>query len=97
MPETDFLFIDTWHVYDQLIKELNMHSPKVKKWIALHDTETYGEKGETSPYSIREKKEYLGLSYAVNEFLKNNINTWRLHEHYVYNNGLTILKRIGND
>ena len=97
LPETDFLFIDTWHVYDQLIKELNMHSPKVKKWIALHDTETYGEKGETSPYSIREKKEYLGLSYAVNEFLKNNINTWRLHEHYVYNNGLTILKRICND
>ena len=94
LPKTDLLFIDTWHVYDQLIQELNMHSSKVNKWIILHDTETFGEKGENSVYSIREKKEYLGLKFAVNEFLKNNSETWRLHEHYIFCNGLTILKRI---
>ena len=94
LPKTDLLFIDTWHVYDQLIQELNMHSSKVNKWIILHDTETFGEKGENSVYSIREKKEYLGLKFAVNEFLQNNVDTWRLHEHYVFCNGLTILKRI---
>ena len=94
LPKTDLLFIDTWHVYDQLIQELNMHSSKVNKWIILHDTETFGEKGENSAYSIREKKEYLGLKFAVNEFLQNNVDTWRLHEHYTFCNGLTILKRI---
>lgn len=94
LPKTDLLFIDTWHVYDQLIQELNMHSSQVNKWIILHDTETFGEKGENSVYSIREKKEYLGLKFAVNEFLQNNVDTWRLHEHYVFCNGLTILKRI---
>jgi len=94
LPKTDLLFIDTWHVYDQLIQELNMHSSKVNKWIILHDTETFGEKGENSSYSIREKKEYLGLKFAVNEFLQNNVDTWRLHEHYTFCNGLTILKRI---
>ena len=97
LPKTDLLFIDTWHVYDQLIQELNMHSSKVNKWIILHDTETFGEKGENSSYSIREKKKYLGLKYAVNEFLQNNVDTWRLHEHYTFCNGLTILKRIKND
>ena len=95
LPKTDLLFIDTWHVYDQLIQELNMHSSQVNKWIILHDTETFGEKGENSAYSIREKKEYSGLKYAVNEFLQNNADTWRLHEHYTFCNGLTILKRIG--
>ena len=94
LPKTDLLFIDTWHVYDQLIQELNMHSSQVNKWIILHDTETFGEKGEKSSYSIREKKEYLGLKFAVNEFLQNNVDTWRLHEHYTFCNGLTILKRI---
>jgi len=94
LPKTDLLFIDTWHVYDQLIQELNMHSSKVNNWIILHDTETFGEKGEISVYSIREKKEYLGLKYAVNEFLQNNVDTWKLHEHYIFCNGLTILKRI---
>ena len=95
LPKTDLLFIDTLHVYEQLIQELNMHSSQVNKWIILHDTETFGEKGENSVYSIREKKEYLGLKYAVNEFLQNNADTWRLHEHYTFCNGLTILKRIG--
>ena len=94
LPKTDLLFIDTWHVYDQLIQELNMHSSQVNKWIILHDTETFGEKGENSSYSIREKKKYLGLKFAVNEFLQNNVDTWRLHEHYTFCNGLTILKRI---
>ena len=93
LKTTDFLFIDTWHVYDQLIMELNMHSPKIKKWIAMHDTETFGEKGEISSYSFRDKKERLGLKFAINEFLQNN-SEWKLYEHYTYNNGLTILERI---
>jgi RNAse (barnase) inhibitor barstar len=35
---TDLLFIDTDHTYEQLKKELELHSDKVRKYIALHDT-----------------------------------------------------------
>lgn len=38
IEETDILFIDSWHVYGQLIRELEKHHSKVKKYIILHDT-----------------------------------------------------------
>jgi predicted O-methyltransferase YrrM len=41
---TDLLFIDTWHVYDCLINELKRSAPKVRKYIAFHDTTTFAEK-----------------------------------------------------
>jgi hypothetical protein len=43
---TDLLFIDTWHVYGQLKRELNYWHNSVKKYIIMHDTtvdEIYGE------------------------------------------------------
>ena len=46
IDETDLLFIDTWHCYDQLYAELTKHAPKVKKYIAFHDTQTYGTRSE---------------------------------------------------
>jgi hypothetical protein len=39
IPECDMLFIDTLHTYDHLKKELSLHSSKVKKYLAFHDTE----------------------------------------------------------
>ena len=72
IEETDLLFIDTWHIYDQLIQELNIHSGNVRKYIILHDTTTFGEVGE----SKKSKKTYKGLNLAVNEFLDSNSN-WR--------------------
>ena len=38
LDQTDLLFIDTWHCYGQLIRELNLHNDKVNKYIILHDT-----------------------------------------------------------
>jgi len=38
IPECDVLFIDSEHTYKQLTAELNMHHHKVKKYIAMHDT-----------------------------------------------------------
>lgn len=35
----DLLFIDTFHYYDQLTKELTLHNDKVNKYIIMHDTE----------------------------------------------------------
>jgi len=85
IEETDLLFIDTWHVYHQLIKELTLHGNKSRKYIILHDTTTFGEYGECN--------EGEGLWKAVEEFLNLNSN-WILEKKYTNNNGLTILKKI---
>ena len=46
---TDMLFIDTWHCYEQMKRELELHGNKVRKYIAFHDTYTFGEHGEGYP------------------------------------------------
>ena len=38
IDETDMLFIDTVHTYDQLSAELERHAHKVTRTIVLHDT-----------------------------------------------------------
>lgn len=85
IEETDLLFIDTLHTYDQLIQELRKHSVKVRKYIIMHDTETFGDIGE--------KKGTKGLKLAIKLFLNENPN-WRLEKEFKHNNGLTIIKRI---
>jgi len=39
IEETDLLFIDTEHTYDQLSQELKIHGNKARKYLAFHDTE----------------------------------------------------------
>ena len=82
---TDFLFIDTLHIYPQLLAELERHHTKVKKFIALHDTTTFATKGEVEGER--------GLWFAVEEFLANH-KEWMLRQRYTNNNGLTILERV---
>ncbi len=84
IEETDLLFIDTWHVYDQLKKELELHGNKARKYIIFHDTVTFGEHGEGGG---------VGLMPAINEFLQSNTN-WKIEKHFLNNNGLMILKRL---
>jgi hypothetical protein len=104
IEDTDILFIDTWHIYGHLKRELEKHHSKVKEYIMMHDTtvdEIYGEtvrcvwnaeeQSKTSGYPIEEIKK--GLGPAIDEFLIQHPE-WKLHEKYKNNNGLTILKRI---
>ena len=74
---TDLLFIDTDHSYKQLSKELELHASKVKKYIILHDTVTYGHE----------------LLPAMEEFLEKEKGEWIIDRQFTNNNGLTILKR----
>src|SRR5262249_732802 len=83
---TDMLFIDTWHVYEQLRHELALHAGKVRRYLVFHDTTTYGESGE-EPGS-------RGLWPAIEEFLREHPEG-SLAAHYEHNNGLTILARQG--
>ena len=86
IENTDLLFIDTLHTYDQLIKELELHHDKVNKYIMMHDTSWHGETGEGGK---------AGLWKAVEEFLQNHAQ-WQLIERKTNNNGLTILGKVKN-
>lgn len=93
---TDLLFIDTWHTYNQLHSELNLHSGMVSKYIILHDTTTYAHRGEplTSKNTfVGEVDLTKGLWDAVEEFLSNT-DEWEVEKRYTNNNGLTILTRV---
>jgi hypothetical protein len=41
IEETDLLFIDTDHTYNQLSQELKIHGNKARKYIIFHDTVTF--------------------------------------------------------
>ena len=99
----DLTFIDTWHVYGQLKRELEKFSKITNKYIIMHDTTVDEWQGETIRNGWNAVQQSLdsgfpleeintGLWPAVEEFLKNN-PTWILHERFTNNNGLTILKR----
>jgi len=92
---TDLLFLDTWHAYDQLKAELVQHSPKVSKYIIMHDTTSYEFKDEplTSENTFQGVKSTgKGLWPAITEFLE-EYPEWILHKRYTNNNGITIIKR----
>ena len=95
---TELLFIDTLHTYNQLIKELEIHSNKVSKYIILHDTEFFGRVDEVvyehaSNFVKNNPITKQGLMTAVEDFLSTNLGqSWEIFKIYENNNGLTILK-----
>jgi len=96
IDETDLLFIDTWHAYDQLKKELELHSSKVKKYICFHDTTSYEFTDENIGHenSWGKPSSGKGIWPAIEEFLEENQDTWVLKERFKNNNGFTIIERI---
>lgn len=84
---TDLLFIDTLHTGDQLFLELVHHAPKTRRYIIMHDTETFGVDGEI-PGS-------KGLLYALMAYFRPKGRIWKFVNHWPNNNGLTIFKRVG--
>jgi hypothetical protein len=84
IEETDFLFIDTWHVYDCLKVELERHGNKARKYLGFHDTTSFEVNGETAGHK--------GIWPAIQEFLDDNPH-WKIKERRTNNNGLTILER----
>jgi hypothetical protein len=104
MEQTDLLFIDTWHVYGQLKRELARWHGHVTKFILLHDTEVDKWRGETlrcggdiqalsEATGVPPEEIQRGLWPAVREFLAAHPE-WRLQEHTTACNGLTVLARV---
>jgi cephalosporin hydroxylase len=94
LEPTDLLFLDTFHKYEQLSKELERHHGSVGKYILLHDTNTfaYRDEGEEMSMNIERNNIKKGLWLAMKEFLENHPE-WEIHEQFFNNNGLTILKK----
>lgn len=103
LVDTDLLFIDTWHVYGHLKRELAYWHSHAKKFIILHDTtvdEMYGETirmrqnpvEQSAATGIPVEEITKGLGPAVTEFLTEHPE-WVVDLKLTNNNGLTILKR----
>lgn len=83
IEETDMLFIDTLHTYDQLSRELSLHADKVRSILAFHDTVSFGQVGEDGKEP--------GLMLAIREFVDRG--GWKVKFDRLNNNGLLALER----
>lgn len=95
----DLLFIDSMHTYCHLTYELETFSPKVRKYIAMHDTsEPWGLRddaeyvGNRSEYPTTYSRVKRGLWPAVVDFLSRHPE-WTLQERRLNCHGFTILRR----
>ncbi|MCI0429011.1 MAG: class I SAM-dependent methyltransferase [Rhodospirillales bacterium] len=84
VPPTDLLFIDTLHTYEQLALELRRHADKARRFIILHDTTAYADRGEVAGSR--------GIWPAIDEYFSPRPH-WRLVERWTNNNGLAIFFR----
>jgi len=101
--QTDLLFIDTWHVYGHLKRELAYWHSSVNKYIIMHDTTVDEWQGETIRCGWNAEQQSIqhgipvgeinkGLWPAIEEFLDEHPE-WKIAKRYTNNNGLTILIR----
>jgi hypothetical protein len=104
LVQTDLLFIDTWHIYGHLKRELARWNTSVNKFIILHDTtvdEWIGETVRVGWDAVKQSRESgipleeirKGLWPAIEEFL-NQHSEWKIELRLTNNNGLTILRRV---
>lgn len=87
IEETDMLFIDGEHTFARLAEELTKYAPATKRYIVMHDTQIYGERGEDGG---------PGLMAAILEFVR-AFPEWSIISHTVEQYGLTVLGRLAED
>ena len=88
IDDTDLLFIDTEHTADALMPLLERHHGKVRKYLVVHCTETFGERGDAPGRP--------GVMHALRAFCKNHPE-WVVKRHDRNNNGLMVLSRCPED
>jgi hypothetical protein len=85
IPKCDLLFVDTDHTWQTTFSELSKHHAKVKRWVVLHDTVTYGRKDPSGKEP--------GIMDAIEDFIDINPQ-WKIKMHLRNSNGLTILEKV---
>lgn len=100
----DLTFIDTWHNYGQLKRELARFAPRTNRYIIMHDTEIDGVRGESvrmrtdieaecARTGIPVEEARLGLGRAIDEFIECH-PVWTIVVQRRNNNGLTVLEKL---
>lgn len=79
---TDFLFIDSTHSEGVIRAELQRHLPQVRRYVAMHDTVSFGENGET--------KGSRGILYGIEALL---CPAWVKVYDSPRNNGMAVFER----
>lgn len=99
LEPVEMLFIDSLHTYCHLTYELETFSPKVQKYLCIHDTsdpwahrDDKSYHGKYSEYPSWYDRSKRGLWPAVCDFLERHPE-WSLVERRTNNHGFTILKR----
>lgn len=87
IEKTDLLFLDDKHTYAAILHQLQTYSPQVSRYIVIHDTDIYGEKGEDGG---------RGMSYAIVEFMQQQPE-WFIADRNVVQYGLVVLSRLEED
>ena len=100
--EFDLVFIDTFHVFGQMKRELNLLAGITKKYIIMHDTTVDEYQGELirngwkvedfKHLGWREEELRMGIWPAIVNFLSEHPE-WVVKERLTNNNGLTVLAR----
>jgi len=85
LPSCDLLFIDGEHTYGAVRAELMRFELTAKRWIVLHDTETFRHQGKDGSKP--------GLEMAILDFVNDDTDRWGYLLQLPHNNGLTILDR----
>lgn len=93
IEETDCCLFDTFHTFTQLTKELELHANKIKKFILIHDTVTFGNVGQEWTPGVADFMNCgRGILPAIANFLNDNPE-WVKYQEFDFNNGMIILKR----
>lgn len=97
----DLLFIDSLHTYEQMKAELERHASHVQRYLAFHDTITFGTvgaRGESGEQAWQYRKgqsvplEFLGIRHAIDE-LQMRDPSWRIAAAFPDSHGLLVLER----
>lgn len=87
IAETDLLYIDTEHVMKRLARELDLHAPRVTRFIIVRGTSANGERGSDGG---------RGLLPAMRQFMQANPE-WSVVHHTMKQYGMTVLSRLKED
>lgn len=86
IQSADTIFVDTFHSFDVLRLEISRFYKFVKKYFIFHDVVSFGRSSEGGGDK--------GLMDAIEEFLLNHSDEFKIKEMFTNNNGLMVLERI---
>lgn len=82
--EVDLLFLDTMHTYDHVKKEIFFQGPNARKYIIVHDAN----------YPPPRKNPTIWVRDAVNEFVAENNDLWKIVVDSTEGTGIMVLEKI---